>query len=44
MLNIIFQKNRAWMEEKMALLNPEELANISRALNLLKATFDDISH
>ena len=44
MLNIIFQKNRAWMEEKMASLNPEELSNISRALGLLKATFEDSSH
>ena len=44
MLNTIFQKNRAWMEEKMTSLNPEELANISRALSLLKTTFDDSSY
>ena len=41
MLNTIFQKNRAWMEEKMAALSPEELEKISHALSLLKATFDD---
>jgi DNA-binding MarR family transcriptional regulator len=44
MLNTIFQKNRTWMEEKMASLSPEELANISHALSLLKVTFDDSSY
>jgi DNA-binding MarR family transcriptional regulator len=44
MLNTIFQKNRTWMEEKMASLNSEELASISRALSLLKVTFDDSSY
>jgi DNA-binding MarR family transcriptional regulator len=44
MLNTIFQKNRAWMEEKMAALSPEELANISHALSLLKTTFEDSSN
>lgn len=40
LLNQIFRQNRAWMAEKMAGLSVEELAAVSRGLEILKATFD----
>lgn len=40
MLNAIFEKNRVWMMEKMSGLNPEELSNISQALETLKEIFN----
>ncbi len=43
MLNTIFQENRAWMMEKIASLNPEELNEINQAMELLKTTFDEPS-
>jgi DNA-binding MarR family transcriptional regulator len=41
LLNAIFEKNRAWMAEKMAGLTPEEQQGVVAALELLKKTFDE---
>ena len=40
LLNQVFQQNRAWMMEKMASMNPEDLALITEGLALLKSAFD----
>ena len=40
LLNLVFQQNRAWMMEKMASINAEDLALISEGLVLLKSAFD----
>ena len=40
LLSQIFEQNRAWMMEKMAALNPEELTCISQGLASLKAVFE----
>jgi DNA-binding MarR family transcriptional regulator len=40
LLNAIFEKNQAWMMEKMAILNPEELNSVLQAMEALKKTFD----
>lgn len=40
LLNAIFKKNRAWMMEKLATLNPEELNKVLLAMEVLKKTFD----
>ncbi len=39
LLNGIFQQNRAWMKDKMAALDAEELIKITQAMELLKASF-----
>jgi DNA-binding MarR family transcriptional regulator len=40
-LNTIFKKNSEWMEEKLAVLSPEELQCILAGLEALKKTFDN---
>ncbi len=40
LLNQIFQQNRAWMNQRMAELSPEELECIAEGLSLLKLVFD----
>jgi DNA-binding MarR family transcriptional regulator len=40
LLNAIFKKNRAWMVDKMADLNPEEINNVMLAMDVLKKAFD----
>lgn len=39
LINRIFQRNRAWMAEKMAALSPEELETVIQGLETLKSTF-----
>ena len=40
LLNGIFQQNRAWMGEKMAMLSATELETITEGLRLMKTAFD----
>jgi DNA-binding MarR family transcriptional regulator len=40
LLNQVFQQNRVWMMEKMALISPEDLGLITEGLALLKSAFD----
>jgi len=40
LLNEIFRQNRAWMMDRMASLNVEELEQITTAFALLKSAFD----
>jgi len=39
LLDTIWEKNRAWMGEKMADLTPAELATLSNAMEILATTF-----
>jgi DNA-binding MarR family transcriptional regulator len=43
LLNAIFQKNREWMMGKLETLSPEELANLIRAMGVLKEAFSENS-
>jgi DNA-binding MarR family transcriptional regulator len=40
-LNTIYKKNSDWMEEKLAVLRPEELQCLLSGLEALKKTFDN---
>jgi DNA-binding MarR family transcriptional regulator len=40
LLNAIFERNRAWMLEKMSALSQEELSNVMQAMEVLRKTFD----
>ncbi len=40
LLDEVFQQNRAWMMEKMASVNAEDLRRITEGLALLKSAFD----
>ena len=40
LLDAVFGKNRLWMADKMAALNPDELDIIIKAMAILKNTFD----
>ncbi len=41
LLNKIFQENRAWMTEKMAAFDTEELNSVITGLEILKTIFED---
>ncbi len=41
LLDTIWERNRAWMGEKMAGLSPEELTELSRAMRILAKTFSE---
>ncbi len=41
LLNKIFSENRAWMAARLATLPPEEMQTILRALDVLRATFEE---
>jgi len=41
LLSSVFQKNRAWMAERLAGLSAQELESVGAALALLKTAFDD---
>jgi DNA-binding MarR family transcriptional regulator len=41
LLNQIFQKNRAWMADKMSALDVDMLLKVSQVFELLKTTFAD---
>jgi DNA-binding MarR family transcriptional regulator len=41
LLNGIFQKNRAWMEEKLSSLSADELDALVRGMDILQKTFDE---
>lgn len=43
LLNQVFQQNRAWMMERMAAMDPEDLTLITEGLALLKSAFDPAS-
>ena len=43
LLNRVFQQNRAWMMEKMASIDTEELKLITEGLVLLKSAFDTVT-
>ena len=40
LLQAVFSQTRAWMEERMALLTPEELDSIARAMKALQKMLD----
>jgi DNA-binding MarR family transcriptional regulator len=40
LLNAIFEKNRAWMMEKLSDVNPEELNTFMQAMDVFKKSFD----
>ena len=41
LMNALFRQNRAWMEERMAVLNEDDLQAIVRGMELLKTAFVD---
>ena len=43
LLSAIFRENRIWMEQKLSILTPEQMAQIIAVLDVLKSVFDDRS-
>ena len=43
LLSAIFRENRIWMEQKLSILTPEQMAQIITALDVLKSAFDNRS-
>lgn len=43
MLNALFDRNRAWMREKLARLSPAELDSLMKSMEILKQTFEGLS-
>lgn len=41
LLSAIFRENRAWMEEKLSILTPEEMTGVVKALDALRSAFED---
>jgi hypothetical protein len=41
LLDAIFQRNRAWMLDKLSLLSEDELSCLVRGMDLLHKTFDE---